>query len=343
MPAKPLRTLKCPNCSALLETNLGFGQSLPCPDCEQEFTVARNQVQLATGAMNEGLVKLLIPVGYALFLIIPLGGIIYWATSQKDRPKEEVVEARPTEKQEKKPAAPELPPRTSRPPKKVPDSHDSHTGSPSLPLPSVPPEDGTSSTPVVPAVPAVNVPVAPIEIALAPIPHEALPEIPIAPFPREVFWTIASTFSTKWETVGAVDVRVARVAIAKYPILDPSKNTTTESQTPALVIVIEARLNDPKKDRSLLSWTHGILHYSRIYLDGGGDKLEPRSLTPGTRLHTGLTYPIPLPKDGATVRDVILFETPPEGTKELELHLDSERIQQSGSATFTIPVEAWKK
>ncbi len=334
MASSPLRTLKCPLCGCLVETNLTDGQQLQCPDCEGAFTVARAQVQ-APGKLKEGFYRLLIPIGYAVFLIVPLAGIIYYVATQDDRRKDEAAHERTDEKTEKPPIA-DPPGRNTRPVKKGPVSH-----------PPVHPHEEATGIAVAPFPHELNggmqSEVASVTIETAPFPHEPPPEIAIAPYPREIFWTVNSSFSTQWETVGAVDVRVAQVTITKYPIFDPDKETSTDSRTPALVLVIEARLNDPKKERSLLSWTFGANHYDSIFLEGGNTELAARDLPAGRRLNTGLTYPIPLPKDKSVVRDVVLFEIPPEGTKELQLRLEAERVKENGNFWFKIPAAAWKK
>ena len=112
--ASSLRTLKCPLCGCRLETSLGDGESLQCPSCEGVFAVADEHVQASASNLKEGFFKLLIPIGYAIFLIVPLAGIIYYVSTQQPQ-KDETAQA----KSDKKHVVPD-PPRTddTRPPAK---------------------------------------------------------------------------------------------------------------------------------------------------------------------------------------------------------------------------------
>jgi hypothetical protein len=115
-----------------------------------------------------------------------------------------------------------------------------------------------------------------------------------------------------------------------------------ESKTPALAVVVEVRLNDPKRDRSLLGWTYGIARYGDAFLPDGR-QLSARMFPTGAKVNHGLTFPVELPKDGTPVRDILLLDVPPAGTKEIELRLDGDRVREPGNTTFTLPAASWER
>ncbi|HSQ54274.1 MAG TPA: hypothetical protein VLM40_00905, partial [Gemmata sp.] len=114
MASTPLRTLKCPLCRCLIETNLGDGQFLKCPSCERQFAIDPSQIQDRTGNLKEGFYRLLIPVGYALFLVAPLAGIIYYVSTRVVQKNEDTTQERAEEKNEK-PFVPNSTPRFPTP------------------------------------------------------------------------------------------------------------------------------------------------------------------------------------------------------------------------------------
>jgi hypothetical protein len=330
MSSTRLRTLKCPLCAKLLETDLPDGATLPCPHCDDRFVVAPDQVQAPQSQFKEGFYRLLIPIGYVAFFVVPIGAIVYYvSTRDKDEPKEQ-ARANTDERTEK------APPRRIEPPEAPPKPRPKKKGPPA-PRP-MPVEDGGG----LPEAPFPHEPVAEaVVLEVAPAPHDA---IEVAPEPRAIYWKIpASAYSSKWETVGVVEVRLAQVVIAKYPVLDPATGTVTQSRSTALIIVVEARLRDAKKTRTHHSWTQGTNHYKEMFLEGSNKVLHPRELPAGTALNTGFVFPAPLPADGSSVRDVLIFEVPPADTQILELRLEAERVRESGNFWFKIPAEAWKK
>jgi hypothetical protein len=335
MPTPGLIVVKCPLCGSRLETSLRPGASIECPSCDDTFVLERADIQ-ASGAARDGFVRFLIPLGYLAFLVIPLGGVIYYVATREEPKKDVAEQTAPQPPRDKgEPPAPDrhVPDRTPKPPR----------GSQ--------PREGTGGTTPTPREPVSEVHEAPFPhepvaareaiVEVAPEPHEA---VAVAPAPREFFWRFPTTgFTTKWETIGVVSVRVAHVGVGKYPLFDPTTGTVEESKTPALVLVIEARLTDPDRDRMFHSWTNGSRRHNVAFLEGSSRQLAPRDLPPGLQLHSGLKHPIPLPKDGSAARDVILFEVPPEGTKELELQLEAVRVREDGNYRFRIPAEAWKE
>jgi hypothetical protein len=205
--------------------------------------------------------------------------------------------------------------------------------------------------PTVPVAPKVPLLAA---IAIAPMPREIDRAVPkpsnhspaVAPQPREIYWKIPlSGYSSEWQTVGAVDVRVAGLSITKVPIID-SKESVTESKNPMLVIIIEIRKNTPKKDRTLLSWQqfkgNTVSGYSPVVIYQTDDKeLQPARLS--GKLHAGLLEKQPIPDDGTSVRDILLFNVPADNAGKLRLRLDAERCGERGDIWFDLPALSWKK
>ena len=275
-----LNVFKCPNCEKKLRTDQGEGQSIPCPYCKEVFTISAEDA-VVPNPTRELLIRLAIPLGYVLFVAVPMGlTLLYFATRDEKKP---VAEA-PAARDEKQPPARPAP----RPPRKekgvvVP-------GAPTDPDPDPDPAPPARPDPAVPGV---------AELALAPPPRE-LVEVFIAPEPHEILWKMPLLeYSSKWQKIGAVDVRVAGVAITKVPIID-SNERVAESATPLLAVLVEARLNVPGKRRALTSWTYGLAHYGVIFLENGKE-LDPATLPPGGKPNIGLPLTQPLPDDGTPV------------------------------------------
>jgi hypothetical protein len=183
-------------------------------------------------------------------------------------------------------------------------------------------------------------PAEPVDLALAPAPRE-LPEVFVAPDPHPVLWKFPhSEYSSEWQKVGAVDIRVAALAITTVPIVDSSARVTESA--PVLAVLVEARLNTPRKMRTLSSWTYGLNRYGVIFLERGGE-LDPPPLPRGRKPNTGLPLKQPLPDDGTPVRDVLFFAIPVAGSGELSLRLDAERCGEAGDVWFKIPAAVLKK
>ena len=60
-----------------------------------------------------------------------------------------------------------------------------------------------------------------------------------------------------------MELRISGVAVTHYSIRT-SHGDVVESKTPALAVMVEVRLRDPKKDRALLGWTYGIVRYGAL-------------------------------------------------------------------------------
>jgi len=336
-----LNVVKCPDCRARIETSFQRGELVQCPSCDEVFRVDSTNLQASRGGVKETLARVAIPLGYVLFVGLPFAGVMYWLSTQdgakpREQPAEPDVAAAPLAPLAVVPKkAPVNPfPRETRP---RPDPAGPASGV--EPGPPEPPEP-TEPEPAKNAKPATPPPL-PEPVEVAPEPREVV-VIDEAPEPREVLWRFPTTgWESKWQTLGAVDLRLAHVGVARYPVR-MSKGDVVESTAPALVVVVEARLNDPTKERSLLAWTYGVAHYKTLFVGGSNKEVPSRQLPSGARLNHGLVFPVPLPKDRSTVRDVLLFEVPPAGTQGLELRLEGERVREVKDATFEIPEEGWR-
>lgn len=340
-----LQAFQCPRCSKLLETDQELGTEIVCPHCDEEFVLRRTH-RFKKNATREALFRLAIPLGYVLFVAVPLAVTVWFFMNRAERQKQEAMEAARAAEAERvaagivrdnaadrKPPAPVAP--VVRPPRKLPKGD--KPGDPAAPEPD-PKEPGPEEKPKEPE-PEVILPGA--EVAIAPAPR-AVPEVEVAPEPRPVRWKIPLLdYTSKWERVGSVEVRVSGLAVGKAQIVDLN-DRVTESAAPLLAVVVEVRLADPSKKRTLTSWTHGLAHYGTIFLDGGRE-LPPAVLPPGGKPNVGLPLKQPLPGNGAAVRDVLLFAVPPAGVRELSLRLDGDRCGEPGDIWFKIPASALKK
>ena len=307
-----LNVFRCPNCEKPIKTDQIEGQSIPCPYCQEVFTISPDDA-VVPNPERELLIRLAIPLGYVLFVAVPLVLTILYFTS-RDR-KKVVVDA-PVVKEEKRvPARP-----APRPPRKE----------------KVGPGPGGATDPD-------PTPVRPADVALAPHPRQ-LPdpvEVFVAPDPRAVFWNLPSVYDSPWQKVGSVDLRISRVSVGPVPIIDGMRQVRDTNQ-PMLVVVMEVRANTSDKKRELQSWTFVRLHYSAAFVASGKELPHPE-LPLGSRVNTGLPQMQPLPADGEPVRDVLLFTAPPAGSGEVSVRLDGDRCGESGDIWFKIPAAVLKK
>jgi hypothetical protein len=130
------------------------------------------------------------------------------------------------------------------------------------------------------------------------------------------------------------------------PVID-AKEHISESQNPLFVVIIEVRKNSPSRIRTLLSWQRfkdsRVTSYVPCVIYLADDKELPLGKLPGGKLNAGLPDKQPLPDDGTSVRDILLFSVPPDNAGDLQLRLDAERCGESGDIWFKIPSMAWKK
>ncbi|QJW97038.1 hypothetical protein [Frigoriglobus tundricola] len=312
-----LSVIACPYCERLIETDQPDGQRIPCPYCDAGFVI-RPELRVRRGSVGNVVARICIPIGYVLFVVLPLTLTIWYFTRRAEPPASRDETAAAPAAPAGAEGKPEPPSRPARPPRKE-----------KAPAWDAEPEP----LPVDPA-PAA-------EVELAPAPREA-PEAFVAPDPRPVLWKIpVGSYSSPWRTVGAVDIRVAGLAVTKVPVVDPNERVA-ESAAPLLAVVVEVRANVTSKPRTLTSWTHGLNHYGAIFL-ANGQELAPAELPRGGKLNTGLAYKQPLPEDGTPVRDVLLFAVPAADAGELSLRLEAERCGEMGDVWFKVPATALKK
>src|SRR4051812_7766295 len=165
-----LSVFKCPHCRKLIETNLENGQTIDCPYCEEPFELGPEHVA-RKGAGNEALFRLAIPVGYVLFVAVPLALTIwYLARRAEEKPKEAVeapAQVAPGNRNEPRPPARPVRPKKDATPKADPEEPDDDPAARPGPKPPVPVPPGVPPEPVPPTAP----PIVP-ELAVAPEPRE---------------------------------------------------------------------------------------------------------------------------------------------------------------------------
>jgi hypothetical protein len=329
-----LKAFKCPKCQGGLQTDQEMGEKITCPHCDRPFTL-RPSHAVDKNSAGEAFAKIAIPIGYVLFVAIPLVGTIwYFSTRTEDPPKKppEVAEVRdPDRDREREPEKEKKLPVPPRPPRKV-----VTPGTPGTPVDPEDPDPKENPDPKPPDPKPKGV-----EVAVAPEPRE-VQEVELAPEPREILWKIPYTgYESKWQTVGLVDLRVAGVAVSKAPIID-GKGQVKDSPNPMLVIAIETRVNVPNKKRELSSWTAARRRYSAAFLASGKELFQPE-LPLGSKYNTGLPVQQLMPPDCTPVRDLLIYELPPPGAGELSLRLEADRVNESGDIWFKIPESAWKR
>lgn len=285
--------------------------------------------------------KILVPLGYVLFVLLPMLGtgyfLIQFAGSrnqeQTNKSAQSSEDANPSPKHKSEPE-------TKKPP--VFAFPERHYKEPSLP--DIVPEEKNpipiESKPPIPSRPIHET----TPLAIAPPPREQIEveqAIEIAPEPREIYWKLPlSGYTSAWQSVGAVDLRIAGLSIAKVPFID-AKGDITESE-PLLVIIVEVRKNTPGKKRNLLTWTVSAINYAKVF-DADSNELPPGKPMAGKKVNTGIPARQNIPDDGSIVRDVILFSIPPDNVGNLDLRLDGERCGEPKDIWFKIPSLAWKK
>jgi hypothetical protein len=72
-------------------------------------------------------------------------------------------------------------------------------------------------------------------------------------------------------------------------------------------------------------------------------ELTRASFGPGATLRTGLPFKQLVLPNAAPRVELLVFTPPPEGTKELTLALEAERVGETGKIYLSIPASAWKK
>lgn len=339
-----LRTFKCPHCGRMLDTDHRFGVTVPCPHCDQPFELAPSRL-----AGSGGLYKVLVPIGYVLFVAVPLVLTIVFVMNRAERVQREEDEAarvaalqeaerereREREREKERERAKPRPPRDDKPkpPRKKPDEPKPDDVSPAKPVVEVPPKPAKPKGDPPPVRPVV-------EYAVAPGPRE-VPLIDVAPEPRRIVWAIPKgTFEGPWQPFDGVDLRVANVVLTKVPLVN-GQGAERESPGPALVVVVEARARGAAKKRVLKSWTFGREHYFAGFFANGA-VLPFFDTALGTKVNTGVPVAQPLDPNGTPARDVIVFAPPPAGAGELSLRLDGDRVGETKDLWLKVPESAWK-
>jgi Zn finger protein HypA/HybF involved in hydrogenase expression len=325
-------SIKCPHCRATLEAEVEEGQVIRCPACKKQFKVDSESQDNEEDSLANN--KYLVPLGYAAFVGLPILITIAVVFSLGGKKVTQPEEDTPHVAKSDSRSSSNVPKKT---PKRGPPQKQSSDKFVEPERKSVPSSDSTSkagttnnNTETNPK-PDTNpgTPLETIALEIAPRPHEILWKLPL------------SGFESDWKHVGAVDVRIGGLAIAKANLID-SKNNVTESQTPFLVAIIDVRKNEPKEKRTLESWTYFNTSYAAMFLSN--DKALPNGiLPPATKLLTKTADKQLLPDDGSHVKDILLFAVPADDAGELNLRLDAERVGEKGDIWFKIPSLAWKK
>jgi hypothetical protein len=182
-----------------------------------------------------------------------------------------------------------------------------------------PPVAGTGG-PVAPARPDPPPP------EVAPPPRVALP------FPP------APGYASNWARVGAVEARVAGVAVTRPPITTADRRPGV-APVPVLVVWVEVRTEARRVE--LKRWQDALAQYCS--LSGRNGIISRGSLGPGASLRTGMPYTQPVSADGIPALEVVAFSVPAEEDGDLTLSLDAGRVGLDGTFNLPIPASAWKK
>ena len=84
--------LRVPKLRKKLQTDQGEGQTIPCPYCEEPFQLSREHAA-SKNAASELLFRLAIPIGYVLFVAVPLGLTVWYLSTRMEEKPKEAVEA----------------------------------------------------------------------------------------------------------------------------------------------------------------------------------------------------------------------------------------------------------
>lgn len=325
-----LTVVKCPHCRRLIGTDQEVGLAIPCPHCRAEFEIERHML-VRSSPLKNALIKLCIPLGYVLFVAVPMGFTIWFFANrgeEQEKAQPEVAEVKPGVRP---PVAPRPQPRQQRPKRDDPDPPRPRQKPKQRPDD---PEPEVTEPPVEPAFPL------PPAVAVAPAPRERI-VIPVAPEPHAPLWPATLSGSpSAWQKVGAVDVRVAGFAVAKVPLVSGG-GRESESPRPLLVVVTEVRINTTTKTREFVAWRRGQEQPAALFKHDGEAVPAPQFQL-GTKLGAGPPDKQAVPADGTPVRGVLLFAVPPDGAGELKLRLGAERCGEFGDIWFTIPADSWK-
>ena len=332
-----LKVFQCPHCAKSIETNQKPGTEIPCPYCDETFTL-RKAHEVHKNTASELLFRIAIPLGYVVFVAVPLGLTIWFIVQWAEKKQRESVST-PAPIVEPKPDEP--PPIDPNPKPPEPGVGSILSAGASLVFGSKGPEPKEIEPKEIEPKDTDPSPKPKPEVAIAPEPRE-VPLVAVAPEPRAVYWKVPeSEYSSAWKKVGSVDIRIVGLAVTKVPVVD-TEDRITELDAPLLAILVEVKLNTTGKKRVFRSWTERQFNFAAMFLENGKD-LPPASIPLGRKPNTGLPLQQPLPEDGTPVRDVLLFAAPPASAGEMSLRLDGDRCGEPGDIWFKIPASALKK
>ncbi|MDB5308741.1 MAG: hypothetical protein JWO38_2943 [Gemmataceae bacterium] len=205
-------------------------------------------------------------------------------------------------------------------PEPPPAPHESKTPQPSK-MPEPEPKTGPSAPPAQPP-PGVAISVAP-------------PPRPVSTFPPP-----PGVWSSEWQQLGDVQVRVRAARIARAPLVDAA-GRRSDSPSTLFLVWLDLQNLSPSRPREYRRWqpvTSGecVLSYP------GGTPLGAPRIPDGRKLEYFGEYRQPLPAGGAPVNELLVFPEPAPGTESLTLTLDARRVDESDRFEFRIPAAAWK-
>jgi hypothetical protein len=148
-------------------------------------------------------------------------------------------------------------------------------------------------------------------------------------------------FTSPWEKVGPLEVRIAGVAIRHVPILN-AERLPVDSPMPVLAIWLETRITAADKTMELWLWQSPSEESCRLTTDRN-EKLPRAPLGTGATLRTGLPSRQLLGPGSPSRVELLVFTPPSGGVKKLTLTLDADHVGEVGNVNLTIPASAWKK
>jgi hypothetical protein len=147
-------------------------------------------------------------------------------------------------------------------------------------------------------------------------------------------------YTSPWEKVGPVEVRIAGVAIRHVPIINAEK-LAADSPLPVLAIWVDTRVTGDKTIE-LRRWQSPSEQSCRLTTELNED-LPRAPLGPGAILRTGTPSKQVLGPNSHARVELLVFTPPPDGVNSLTLKLDAVHVGEEGNIDITIPASAWKK
>lgn len=169
------------------------------------------------------------------------------------------------------------------------------------------------------------------------------PPLPEAPSPRTVhpLPPPVGGWSSDWQRIGAVQVRIRAVGVARARLID-SAGRRSDSPHPQLVIWLELQNMSPDRPREYRRWQPVTDGECTLYLPTDSPVGVPRF--PGdSRVELPGEFKQALEPGGPPVPEVVVFEVPPDWPEKLTLRLDARRVEERFAYRFEIPRSAWKR